>query len=184
MRDQTGECWTWSPRARSKDQAGLLEHALIGGVQPIWLVGPYRPRYIERKRGRGMEHEVHYSHNPLPHPTDLRFARGRQEAPPASSLLHHDDQIRHSASGGPEGFCYPRRPPSPQDPRLNGPSSSAPSEPWPPPPLHHQPPMVCASSPLSLSVSLSLYLSLSCISTQNPCTPFPVLHLDVHLVQK
>ena len=119
-------------------------------------------------------------------PTDLGFARGRWESPPASSLLHHDDQIRHSASGGPEGFCYPRRPPSPQDPRLNGPSSSAPSAQWPPPPPHHPPPMVCASSP-SLSLSLSLVVDegqSTCISTQNPCTPFPVLHLDVDLVQK
>ena len=56
MRDQTGECWR------------PLEHALIGGVQPIWLVGPRRPRYIEWERGRGMEHEVHRSHSPLPHP--------------------------------------------------------------------------------------------------------------------
>ena len=54
-------------------------------------------------------------------PTDLGFARGRQEAPPVSSLLHHDDRIRHSAGGGPEGFRYPRRPPSPPDPRLDDP---------------------------------------------------------------
>ena len=50
-------------------------------------MGPHRPRYKEWERGRGTT---------LSHiPTDLGFARGRREAPPASFLLHHDDRIRH-----------------------------------------------------------------------------------------
>jgi len=44
------------------------EHALIGGVQPIQLVSPRRPRYIERERGRGTGDEVDYCHSPLLHP--------------------------------------------------------------------------------------------------------------------
>jgi len=44
------------------------EHALIGGVQAIQLVGPRRPRYIERERGRGTGDEVDRCHNPLLHP--------------------------------------------------------------------------------------------------------------------
>jgi len=42
-------------RARSKDRAVPLDHTLIGGVQPIWLVGPRRPCYKERERGRGTD---------------------------------------------------------------------------------------------------------------------------------
>ena len=51
-------------KARSKDRAVPLERALIGGVQPIWLVGPRRPRYKEREGCRGSHYEVRH-HKPL-----------------------------------------------------------------------------------------------------------------------
>ena len=80
---------------RPKGRVGPLEHALIGSVQPILMVGPHRPRYIEWERV-GARDTRFTAATTLSHiPTDLGFARGRREALPASSLLHHDDRIRH-----------------------------------------------------------------------------------------
>ena len=136
MREQGGECWSRSPRARSKDRAGPLEHALIGGVQPIWLVGPRRPRYIERERDQGTEYTRFTAATTLSQITTdlgLREADGKHHhvAP------HH--RRRTSASSTP--------------------TTSPPLEQWctraPPRPLH-PPPMVCA--PLFPSLCLSIYL--------------------------
>ena len=57
-------------RARSKDRAVPLDHTLIGGVQPMWLVGPRRPCYKERERGRGTDTQDD-RHFPLPRPDPI-----------------------------------------------------------------------------------------------------------------
>ena len=66
----------------------LPHRALIGGAQPVWLVGPRRLRYKEWEGCRGSHNEVRRRHKPLlQKPYRSRGARGRREAP----QLHHDD---------------------------------------------------------------------------------------------
>ena len=50
---------------RPKGRVGLPHRAMIGGAQPVWLVGPHRPRYIEREGCWGSHYEVCH-HKPLP----------------------------------------------------------------------------------------------------------------------
>jgi len=51
---------------RPKGRVGLPQRALIGGAQPVWLVGPRRPRYIEEGWGPG--HGTRSSPPPEPTP--------------------------------------------------------------------------------------------------------------------
>ena len=120
-------------KARSKDRTVPLERALIGGVQPIWLVGPHRPRYKEQERGRGTDAQVDSRYFPLPHPDPISGS-----AKPTGSSVNNVTSTTTTGSGTPvpgqshrkpKGNRYPRRP---------------------------SPPTVCASHfPLSPSVSLS-----------------------------
>ena len=71
-----------------KGRVGLPHRALIGGAQPVWLVGPCRPRYKEREGCRGSHNEVRRRHKPLlQKPYRSREACGRREAPQP----HHDN---------------------------------------------------------------------------------------------
>ena len=83
-------------RARSKDWAVPLERALIGVVHPIWMVGPRRPRYKERERGRGTDAKVG---TPLLSSPTSRSDLGKRKANEKLHQqrdVHHDDRIRHS----------------------------------------------------------------------------------------
>jgi hypothetical protein len=121
-------------RARSKDRAVSLECTLIGGVQPIWVVGPCRPRYKEQARGRGTNTQVDRRHFPLQHPDPI-LGSARPTGSSASdatstTTIMSGTPVPGQSRKKPEGDRYPRRP---------------------------SPPTVYASySPLSPSVSLPL----------------------------
>ena len=120
---------------RPKGRVELPHRALIGGAQPVWLVGPCRPRYKEREGCRGSHYEVR-RHKPLPQkPYRSREARGRREAPPSPprrSLPRLPSSA--SAGGGPKGVATyaahrRRRIRSPPTPTSLPPSSTQ-STPW------------------------------------------------------
>jgi len=129
-----------------------------------------------------MEHEVHHSHSPLLHPYRSRVC-ARPTGSSASVLStpprRPDPPLCRWRA---RGFPLPTSTtvaagPAPRRPELLcaiGAMASASSAPP-------------AADGLRLLTSLSLVVDKgrsSCISTQNQCTPFPVLHLDVDLVQK
>jgi len=137
------------------------EHALIGSVQPIRLVGPHRPRYIEPERGRGTGDEVDRCHTTLLHPY-----RSRVSARPTGSRCH---DVHHCHS-----HCRRRTRTSTTL------SSSTSSVPWPPPPLHHLRLTVCASYSLLLPLFPSVSLPLVVDQGWTTClqlrmfSPYPI----------
>ena len=96
-------------KARSKDRGVPLERTLLGGVQPIWLVGPCCPRYIYRTGG-GLRHATRDSPSPQAPPITLPIegARGRRE------VCHHVVHLHHSRRQ--PDPVEARRPPAPASP--------------------------------------------------------------------
>jgi hypothetical protein len=124
-------------RALSKDRAVPLDHTLIGGVQPIWLVGPCRPRYKKRERDWGTTLKVHRRHNSLPLP-----CRSKVSARPTESAT---TSLPMAAAGS--------APPQPRLPRRHW-SNGAPEL-----ILAHSTRRRWSAPPLT-SLSLCLYLSI------------------------
>ena len=104
---------------RPLGQVGLPHRALIGGAQPVWLVGPRQTRYKEWEGCRARTTRFTVATNPsYRNPTDL----GRREAdgkhPSAATTSSSVNLVVGQCRWRPEGRRDLRRPPPPPDPRL------------------------------------------------------------------